>query len=98
MSQDSKTAVATMQEGDFYHNEQSTTLKAADTVRIELLTSSGNTEVLKEGLSLQEGEIIDATVMSRKALLAFYKKAICTCEGAGGIALFAPESHHDEGL
>ena len=82
-SQDSKTAVATMEEGDFYHNEQSTTLKAADTVRIELLTSSGKTEVLKEGLSLQEGEIIDATVMSRKALLAFYKKQFARAKELG---------------
>ena len=70
-AKDSQTAVATMQEGDFYHNEQSVTLKAADTVRIELLTATGKTEVLKEGLALQEGEIIDATVMSKKALLAF---------------------------
>ena len=82
-SQDSKTSVATMEEGDFYHNEQSTTLKAADTVRIELLTSSGKTEVLKEGLSLQEGEIIDATVMSRKALLAFYKKQFARAKELG---------------
>ena len=82
-SQDSKTAVATMEEGDFYHNEQSTTLKAADTVRIELLTSSGKTEVLKEGLSLQEGEIIDATVMSRKALLTFYKKQFARAKELG---------------
>ncbi|MFC2273136.1 MAG: NADP-dependent isocitrate dehydrogenase [Capnocytophaga granulosa] len=73
-SKDSKTTVATMDEGDFYHNEQSVTLKAADTVRIELLTTSGKTQPLKDNLPLQEGEIIDATVMSRKALLDFYKK------------------------
>ena len=80
---DSQTAVATMQAGDFYHNEQSVTLKAADTVRIELLTTSGKTEVLKEGLALQEGEIIDATVMSKKALLAFYKEQFARAKSMG---------------
>ena len=82
-AKDSQTAVATMQEGDFYHNEQSVTLKAADTVRIELLTATGKTEVLKEGLALQEGEIIDATVMSKKALLAFYKEQFAHAKSKG---------------
>ncbi len=82
-AKDSQTAVATMQEGDFYHNEQSVTLKAADTVRIELLTASGKTEVLKESLALQEGEIIDATVMSKKALLAFYKEQFARAKSMG---------------
>ena len=82
-AKDSQTAVATMQEGDFYHNEQSVTLKAADTVRIELLTATGKTEVLKEGLALQEGEIIDATVMSKKALLAFYKEQFARAKSKG---------------
>lgn len=82
-AKDSQTAVATMQEGDFYHNEQSVTLKAADTIRIELLTATGKTEVLKEGLALQEGEIIDATVMSKKALLAFYKEQFARAKSKG---------------
>ena len=82
-AKDSQTAVATMQEGDFYHNEQSVTLKAADTVRIDLLTATGKTEVLKEGLALQEGEIIDATVMSKKALLAFYKEQFARAKSKG---------------
>ena len=82
-AKDSQTAVATMQEGDFYHNEQSVTLKAADTVRIELLTTTGKTVVLKEGLALQEGEIIDATVMSKKALLAFYKEQFARAKSMG---------------
>ena len=82
-AKDSKTAVATMDEGDFYHNEQSVTLKAADTVRIELLTASGKTQLLKDNLPLQEGEIIDATVMSRKALLDFYKKQFARAKELG---------------
>ena len=82
-SKDSKTTVATMDEGDFYHNEQSVTLKATDTVRIELLTASGKTQLLKDNLPLQEGEIIDATVMSRKALLDFYKKQFARAKELG---------------
>ena len=82
-SKDSKTTVATMNEGDFYHNEQSVTLKAADTVHIELLTASGKTQLLKDNLPLQEGEIIDATVMSRKALLDFYKKQFARAKELG---------------
>ena len=82
-SKDSKTTVATLDEGDFYHNEQSVTLKAADTVRIELLTASGKTQLLKDNLPLQEGEIIDATVMSRKALLDFYKKQFARAKELG---------------
>ena len=82
-SKDSKTTVATMNEGDFYHNEQSVTLKAADTVHIELLTTCGKTQLLKDNLPLQEGEIIDATVMSRKALLDFYKKQFARAKELG---------------
>ena len=82
-SKDSKTTVATMDEGDFYHNEQSVTLKAADTVRIELLTTTGKTVVLKDDLALLEGEIIDATVMSKKALLAFYKEQFARAKELG---------------
>jgi len=82
-SKDSKTTVATMDEGDFYHNEQSVTLKTADTVHIELLTASGKTQLLKDNLPLQEGEIIDATVMSRKALLDFYKKQFARAKKLG---------------
>ena len=82
-SKDSKTTVATMDEGDFYHNEQSVTLKTADTVHIELLTTSGKTQLLKDNLPLQEGEIIDATVMSRKALLDFYKKQFARAKELG---------------
>lgn len=82
-SKDSKTTVATMDEGDFYHNEQSVTLKTADTVHIELLTASGKTQLLKDNLPLQEGEIIDATVMSRKALLDFYKKQFARAKELG---------------
>lgn len=72
-SSDSQTEVATMTAGDFFHNEQSTTLTKADTVRIELVHKH-DVEVLKEAITLQEGEVIDATVMSKEALCKFYKE------------------------
>ena len=82
-SRDSKTAVATMQVGDFFHNEKSVTIPKADKVRIELVTSQGNTLTLKDGLPLEAGEIIDATFMSRKALLAFYKEQFAKAKEKG---------------
>lgn len=70
-SPDSKTHVATMSEGDFRSNEKSITLKNADDVRIELVDEAGEIKVLKEKIALQKGEIIDATVLSKKALVDF---------------------------
>ncbi|WMN13063.1 NADP-dependent isocitrate dehydrogenase [Marivirga salinae] len=72
-SKDSKTHVASMSEGDFYGSEKSLTLPSATEVKIELKTKSGNVKELKSGLKLQEGEIIDAAVMSASALRAFLK-------------------------
>ena len=69
-SADSKTHVATMEKGDFYHNEKSITLSAPTTVKIELETN-GQKEVLKDQLALLQGEVIDATVMNKKSLLNF---------------------------
>lgn len=82
-SRDSQTAVATMQVGDFFHNEKSVTIPKADKVRIELVTSQGNTLTLKDGLPLEAGEIIDATFMSRKALLTFYKEQFAKAKEKG---------------
>jgi isocitrate dehydrogenase len=71
----SKTHVATMEHGDFKANEKSITLSKATDVRIELLKSDGSIVVLKEKIRLLQGEIIDATVMSRKDLIEFLKNA-----------------------
>jgi len=60
-SSDSKTHVSTMIAGDFFHNEKSITLPAATTVRIEHVAKDGTTTVLKDGLALLEGEILDGT-------------------------------------
>jgi len=70
----SRTHVATMKHGDFYHGEKSLTLDKARDVRMELLTKSGKAIVLKAKTSLLEGEIIDSMFMSKKALCDFYEE------------------------
>lgn len=75
-SADSKTHVATMSKGDFAHNEKSVTLSDATSVKIIHTDSKGNTTILKEDLSLLKGEIIDATVMNKKALLEFLEEQV----------------------
>ena len=69
----SRTHVATMKHGDFYHGEKSMTLGKARDVKMELLTKSGKSVVLKPRLSLLDGEIIDSMFMSKKALCDFYE-------------------------
>ncbi|HEX9285339.1 MAG TPA: NADP-dependent isocitrate dehydrogenase [Nitrospirales bacterium] len=73
---DSKTHVAHMKGGDFYSNEKSVTLTEATDARIEFVGQDGKTTVLKPKLSLQAGEVIDATYMSRRALRSFLEAQI----------------------
>ncbi|WP_143959735.1 NADP-dependent isocitrate dehydrogenase [Litoribacter populi] len=73
-SADSKSHVSSMSEGDFYGSEKSHTLAKADEVKIMLETSIGDNVVLKDKLSLQEGEVIDAAVMSVGALRKFLEE------------------------
>jgi isocitrate dehydrogenase len=75
-SSDSKTRVAHMNSGDFYGSEKSLTLPEATTARIEFVGKDGKTSVLKEKLPLKAGEIVDAAVMSRRALRQFYTEQI----------------------
>ncbi|MCM4161093.1 NADP-dependent isocitrate dehydrogenase [Antarcticibacterium flavum] len=75
-SKDSKTHVATMQDGDFYSNERSTTIETAGALKIQLEEAGGKTTVLKDNLKVKQGEIIDATVMSKKALLGFLEEQV----------------------
>ncbi|MES2363120.1 MAG: NADP-dependent isocitrate dehydrogenase [Pseudomonadota bacterium] len=70
----SRSHVAHMTEGDFYHGEKSLTLDKARDVKMELLTVSGKTIVLKPKVSLLAGEIVDSMFMSKKALCDFYEK------------------------
>jgi isocitrate dehydrogenase len=69
----SRTHVAHMTHGDFYHGEKSMTLEAARDVKMELITQSGQAIVLKPKVSLLAGEIIDSMFMSKKALCEFYE-------------------------
>jgi isocitrate dehydrogenase len=70
----SRTHVAHMKHGDFYHGEKSMTIERARDVRMELLTAAGKTIVLKPRVSLLDGEIIDSMFMSKKALCDFYEE------------------------
>ena len=80
---DSKTHVAHMNSGDFYGSEKSLTLSEATTARIELVAADGSTTILKDKLALQAGEVIDASVMSCKALRAFYEQEMQDAKAKG---------------
>ena len=75
-SQASRTHVSHMHGGDFYSHEKSMVMPHACDVRMDLVTKSGKTIVLKEKVSLLEGEIIDSMYMSKKALCKFYEDEI----------------------
>jgi isocitrate dehydrogenase len=75
-SQASRTHVATMKTGDFYHGEKSMTLDRDRDVKMELKTKSGKTIVLKPKVSLHDGDVIDSMYMSKKALIDFYEAEI----------------------
>jgi isocitrate dehydrogenase len=74
-SADSRTRVATMGKDDFRSNEQSVVVAADDSLTIQLVTDSG-TRVLKDGLKVLEGEVVDATVMRAAALDAFLREQV----------------------
>ena len=75
-SSDSKTHVSTMKKGDFFSNEKSTTVSKVGHVKIEFIDNNGRITTLKEKTALLQGEVIDATVMSKKALLSFLNEQI----------------------
>jgi isocitrate dehydrogenase len=75
-SADSKTHVVTMESGDFENNEKSVTIAEATVVKIELTDTSGKKTILKESTPLLKDEIIDATIMSKNALIAFLDEQI----------------------
>lgn len=75
-SADSQSIVSSMSGADFFANEKSVTLPGATTARIELIASDGSTQVLKEDLALQAGEVLDGTYMSARALRSFLAEQI----------------------
>ncbi len=81
-SADSATHVSTMESGDFASNEKSVTIAKAGSVKIQLVSASGTT-VLKESVPVLDGEIIDGTFMSKKALLAFLEAQMTDAKAKG---------------
>ncbi|CAB0540528.1 NADP-dependent isocitrate dehydrogenase [Corynebacterium diphtheriae] len=75
-SSDSKTNVATMDANDFRHNEKSVIMPAADTLTIKHIATDGTETILKDGLKVLEGEVIDGTFLSAKALDAFLTEQV----------------------
>ena len=82
-TKDSQTHVATMSEGDFAHNEKSVTVPEATSITIEHVDGEGNTTVLKDSFKLLKGEIIDATIMSKKALVSFLDNQVADARDKG---------------
>ncbi|WP_209309713.1 NADP-dependent isocitrate dehydrogenase [Tamlana crocina] len=82
-SSDSKSHVATMESGDFAHNEKSLTLAAATNIKIVHVDGQGNENVLKPAFPIQEGEIIDGSVMSKKALVSFLQDQVKDAKANG---------------
>ena len=82
-SADSKTQVATMSSGDFRSNEKSLTINEATSFKIQHIDNSGDITELKGNAPLLAGEIIDATVMSKKALMAFLQEQVQVAKNKG---------------
>ncbi len=82
-SKDSKSHVATMTHGDFAANEKSVTIEKATDYRIEFTGEDGSVTELKSASPLQAGEIIDATVLSRKALVEFLDAQVADAKAQG---------------
>jgi isocitrate dehydrogenase len=82
-SADSKAHVASMAGGDFFANEVSVTIPAATVARIEFVAAGGAVTVLKDGLKLTAGEILDATFLSKRALVAFLEREIADARSKG---------------
>ena len=82
-SADSKSHVASMTEGDFYGSEQSVTIEKATTVNIEHTDAAGNVTVLKQGLALLDGEVIDSSCMTVSKLRTFLAEQIASAKAQG---------------
>ncbi len=75
-SENSKARVMHMDSGDFYGNEKSVVIEKAGTMKIELHKKDGSVELLKDGLKTSDGEVVDGTFISIKALRSFIEKSI----------------------
>ena len=82
-SPDTRSHVATMSDGDFRHSETSVTISAPTTLRIEHVAADGSTTVLKDGIAVLEGEIVDAAVMRAAALREFLAQQVADAKEQG---------------
>ena len=82
-SSDSKTHVAHMESGDFYGSERSATLGAAGALKITFVGADGGSTVLKDKVAVKQGEVVDASVLSRKALASFIDAQIEDAKAKG---------------
>ena len=84
-SADSKAHVASMASGDFFGNERSVTVPAATTARVEFVGADGAVTVLKDGIKLEAGDIVDGTFMSKAALTAFLDAQVADARASGAL-------------
>jgi len=82
-SKDSKTHVASMGGGDFYSSEQSVVIQKPATLKVELTSNRSEKTVLKDGISVKEGDVIAASTMSRRALRDYFTKQIADAKAKG---------------
>jgi isocitrate dehydrogenase len=82
-SPESKTHVAHMEGGDFYGNEKSVTIQKAGSLKIELVGADGSTTVLRDAVPVTEGEVVDATFLSAKALESFLAAQMADAKALG---------------
>ncbi|MET0618224.1 MAG: NADP-dependent isocitrate dehydrogenase [Luteibacter sp.] len=82
-SPESKSHVSHMDGGDFYGSEKSATIGQAGSLRIEFTGKDGAVKVLKDKVAVKAGEIVDAAVMSRKALASFIDAQIADAKAKG---------------
>ncbi|MDH3270478.1 MAG: NADP-dependent isocitrate dehydrogenase [Gemmatimonadota bacterium] len=80
---DSKSHVSTMADGDFRHTETSVTVSAGTEARIEHVGLQGQVTVLKSGIALEDGEVVDAAVMRKDALVSFLREQIADAAERG---------------
>ena len=80
---ESKTSVVHMSEGDFFASEQSVVMAEAGTVNIEFVDGNGSVQMMKEGLKLQAGEVLDSSFMSIKHLVPYLEKEIDDAKQSG---------------
>jgi isocitrate dehydrogenase len=82
-SPESKTTVAHMESGDFRSNEKSVVMPGPDTLTIRLVAADGSTTVLKDGLQVETGEVVDGTFMSVRALRTFLAEQVARAKAEG---------------